>query len=135
MRTGRSYAVAGALSAIIAVVAACGKSSTSAPSSTMTCATLPNATTLLILNNAICPQALTVTPGTRVTIINNDTRAHEMASDPHPEHTDCTELNQVGRLEPGQQRDSGNLNTRKRCGFHDHLNESNAALRGAITIQ
>lgn len=135
MRTSRSYAVAGALSAILAVVAACGKSSTSAPSPTMTCATLPNATTLLILNNAICPQALTVTPGTRVTIINNDTRAHEMASDPHPEHTDCTELNQVGRLEPGQQRDSGNLNTRKRCGFHDHINENNAALRGAITIQ
>jgi plastocyanin len=127
--------VAGALAAILAAVAACGKSSTSAPSSTMTCSNLPNATTLLILNNAICPQALTVTPGTRVTIINNDTRAHEMASDPHPDHTDCPELNQVGRLEPGQQRDSGNLNTRRRCGFHDHINENNAALKGTITIQ
>lgn len=101
----------------------------------MSCSNLPNTTTILIANNAVCPQSLTVPPGTRVTFINNDTRAHEMNSDPHPEHTDCTELNQVGRLEPGQQRDSGNLNTRRRCGYHDHINENNAALKGSITIQ
>ena len=59
-----------------------------------------------------------------------------MTSDPHPEHTDCPELNQVGHLEPGQQRDSGNLNvnTVRRCGFHDHINDTNRALQGAITI-
>ncbi len=91
--------------------------------------------TVLISNNAVCPQSLTVTRGTRVTFINNDTRAHEMDSDPHPEHTDCTELNQVGRLEPGRQRDSGNLNAVRRCGYHDHLNDNIAALKGSITIQ
>jgi hypothetical protein len=78
---------------------------------------------------------MTVARGTRVTFINNDSRAHEMTSDPHPEHTDCTELNQVGRLEPGSQRESGNLNIARRCGFHDHINDQNNALRGAITIQ
>ena len=121
--------------AVVALAAGCGKSSTAAPSPTLTCANLPNATTILIVNNAVCPQSLTVPPGTRVTFINNDTRAHEMDSDPHPEHTDCPELNQVGRLEPGQQRDSGNLNTRRRCGYHDHINENNAALKGSVTIQ
>ena len=115
---------------------ACGGSSGgTAPSPNVTCSSLPNATTILILNNAVCPQTLTIARGTRITFFNNDTRAHEMNSDPHPEHTDCPELNQVGHLESGQQRDSGNLNTARRCGFHDHINDSRAALRGTITIQ
>ena len=121
--------------ATVAVAVACGKSSGTAPSPNVTCSNLPNATTILILNNAVCPQALTVARGTRITFFNNDTRAHEMNSDPHPEHTDCPELNQVGHLEPGQQRDSGNLNVARRCGFHDHINENNRALQGSITIQ
>lgn len=114
--------------------AGCGGGSTS-PSPNLTCSTLPNATTFLILNNAVCPQAMTVARGTRVTFINNDSRAHEMTSDPHPEHTDCMELNQVGRLEPGAQRESGNLNIARRCGFHDHINDQNRNLQGTITIQ
>jgi plastocyanin len=115
---------------------ACAKSSATGPSSNITCSSIPNpATTFLILNNAVCPSSLTVPRGTRVTFINNDTRAHEMTSDPHPEHTDCPELNAVGHLESGQQRESGNLNVARRCGFHDHINENNRALQGAITIQ
>jgi hypothetical protein len=43
-------------------------------------------------------RTLTVPPGTRVTFINNDTRVHEMDSDPHPDHTDCPEINQVDLL-------------------------------------
>jgi len=121
--------------AAAAFAAGCGKSSSTGPSSTVTCSTLPNARTLLYINNTICPQTLTVAVGSQVTVINNDTRAHEFSSDPHPEHTDCTALNQVGHLEPGQQRDSGNLIVVRRCGFHDHINENNRALQGAITIQ
>jgi hypothetical protein len=130
-----------AIRAIVVAVAAaafadgCGKSSSTGPSANLTCSTLPNASTFLYINNTICPQAMTVARGTRITVINNDTRAHEFNSDPHPEHTDCTELNVVGHLESGQQRESGNLNVARRCGFHDHINESNRALQGAITIQ
>ena len=119
-----------------AVTAACGGSSGSAPSANITCSTIPNpATTLLILNNAVCPTSLTVPRGTRVTFINNDSRAHEMNSDPHPEHSDCPELNAIGHLESGQQRESGNLNVARRCGFHDHINDQNRNLQGTITIQ
>ena len=125
-----------AAAALAAVVLACGGgSSSTSPSSNVTCSSLPNATTILILNNAVCPTSLTVTRGSRVTFINNDTRQHEMDSDPHPEHTDCPEINQIGLLVPGQQRDTGNLNTPRRCGFHDHLRFEVAALRGSITIQ
>jgi len=58
-----------------------------------------------------------------------------MSSDPHPEHTDCVEINQVGFLTPGQSRATGNLNTAKSCGFHDHNQPSNGSLTGRIVIQ
>ena len=58
-----------------------------------------------------------------------------MTSDPHPEHTDCPELNQVGFLTPGQSKQSGNLNTRRTCAYHDHNQDSNQNLKGSIIIQ
>ena len=58
-----------------------------------------------------------------------------MDSDPHPEHTDCPELNQIGHLEPGQSRQSGNLNIARTCGIHDHIDPDTASLKGTITIQ
>jgi plastocyanin len=66
----------------------------------------------------VSPQNVTVTVGSRVTFVNNDTRPHDMNSDPHPEHTDCRELN-VGFLTAGQTGTSQNL-TPRTCGFHDH---------------
>src|SRR5262245_42157856 len=129
--------LAGMAAALAAVTAACGGSTSSGtgPSTGITCSTLPDNKTFLIVNNAICPTAVTVTRGTQVTFINNDSRAHEMNSNPHPEHTDCPEINQVGHLEPGQSRQTGNLNIVRSCGFHDHLNDQNRALQGTITIQ
>ena len=132
-RRSRSAAVAG-LAAFI--FGACGsQSSGTPPSPTLTCSTLPDTRTILIVNNAVCPQTLTVPRGSQVTFNNNDNRAHEMNSNPHPEHTDCPEINQVGHLEPGQSRQTGNLNTARSCGFHDHINSENRALQGTIVIQ
>jgi plastocyanin len=126
----------GAVAALAALMTGCGGSGNStAPDPGISCTNLPDTRTILIVNNAACPQNITVSAGTRVTFINNDTRAHEMFSDPHPEHTACQELNQVGHLEPGQSRETGNLNTARRCGFHDHINDANRALQGTITIQ
>jgi hypothetical protein len=34
-----------------------------------------------------------------------------MSSDPHPFHTDCPEINEVGFLTAGQSKRTGNLNT------------------------
>jgi plastocyanin len=121
----------------VATAAACGGSSANGtgPSTAITCSSLPDTRTILIVNNAVCPTTLTVTRGSQVTFINNDNRTHEMNSDPHPEHTNCPELNQVGHLEPGQSRQSGNLTVARTCGFHDHLNDQNRSLQGTITIQ
>ena len=133
MRVLSSVAVAAAVAGAIA----CGSSSSSggstSPSGACTPSSSPN--TLVIQNNTICPSALTISRGTQITILNADSRVHDMDSDPHPEHTDCPELNQIGFLNPGQSRQSGNLNTARRCGLHDHGAPDTAALKATITIQ
>jgi hypothetical protein len=78
--------------------------------------------------------SVSIRQGGRVTFVNNHSRPHDMSSDPHPEHTDCPPLDQVGFLTPGQSRTSGNFNTVRTCGFHDHNEPSTTGLQGRITI-
>jgi plastocyanin len=108
-RVRRTVTVVGLLA-----VTACGGSAPSSPSTGTT------GTTVTITTTGVNPTQLTVSQGSRVLFVNNDTRPHNMASDPHPEHTDCPEINEVGLLQPGQRRETGNLNTIRTCGFHDH---------------
>jgi plastocyanin len=81
------------------------------------------------------PKELTVPPGSRVLFVNSHSRRHDMTSDPHPDHLDCPELNQVGVLNAGQSRESGNLVTVRTCGFHDHDDPNNVNLRGSIIVR
>ncbi len=118
---------------VAALALACGGSSPTGSSSTPT-ATCGSGTTIVIFNNTVCPQTITVALGSQVTFVNNDTREHNIASDPHPEHTDCPEINQVGYLNPGQSRQSGNLVVARSCGYHDHDNFSVKSLQGTIVI-
>ena len=83
----------------------------------------------------VSPRELTVSPGSRVLFVNSHSRRHDMTSDPHPDHLDCPELNQVGVLNPGQSRESGNLVAVRTCGFHDHDDPTNVNLRGSIIIR
>ena len=98
--------------------------------------TPPSPTTVITITaNGVSPKSIVVAPGSQVTFTNNDTRTHDMQSDPHPEHNDCPELQQVGFLRPGESRLSGNLNAVRTCGYHDNSHEEDARLRGTITIQ
>ena len=92
------------------------------------------ATLTIAVGGVISPKAVTINRGDRVTFVNNDTEPHTMSSNPHPVHTDCPPLN-VGTLGPGQQRDSGTLNTARVCGFHDHDHPDTVGLQGTVTIQ
>ena len=123
-------AVLGCAAAALIVTAVCSKDSTSSPSDP-----LSGGTTITITPAGASPRNVTVPPGTQITFINNDTVAHEMYSDPHPEHTDCPEFDSVGRLTPGATRQTKNLNTTRVCGFHDHINPSVTSLTGSIRIQ
>ena len=120
---------------LIASVAGCsGGSSPSSPSGGDGGAAV-STTTITITSSGASPRNITVTPGSRVTFVNSDSRPHEMTSNPHPEHTDCPTLNDVGHLTAGQTKTSGNLNTVRTCGFHDHLDPGNSSLTGTIRIQ
>ena len=123
----RAVGVAAALAAATAAMS-CG-SETSPSSSPM------RAATVTITAGVAAPRAITVARGSQITFVNNDSRSHLMFSDPHPEHTDCPELNSVGALNPGQTRQTSNLNATGSCGFHDHNDATNRNLRGTITIQ
>jgi plastocyanin len=116
----------------LAVVAAsgCSKDSTSSPSEQPS-----GGTTITITAAGASPRNLTVPPGSQITFINNDTVAHDMFSDPHPEHTDCPEFDSVGHLTPGATRQTKNLTTTRVCGFHDHINPFVQSLTGSIRIQ
>lgn len=91
-------------------------------------------TTITITGNGVTPNSIVVNAGARINFINNDSRAHQPSSNPHPAHTDCPELN-IGVLEAGQSRESGPAVGGRTCGFHDHLNDSNAALRGTVQVR
>jgi len=141
----RATILTGIAAAIVvaATAAACGGGSSSGTPTTPTSPTTPpptsgNPTTATITigsDGRVSPSSVTIAPGGRVTMINNHSRAHDMSSDPHPEHTQCPETNQIGFLSPGQSRTSGNFNTARTCGFHDHNEENNTALQGRIIIQ
>jgi plastocyanin len=130
---GSTFAAAAALT-----LAACGGGGGggSTPTSPTTPTTpTPGGTTITITAAGASPRTLTVSPGTRVTFVNNDNRPHEMNSDPHPTHGDCPEIDQVGFLAVGQSKQTGNLTTVRTCGFHDHNQPSEANLQGTIRIQ
>ena len=117
------------VAALLISCAACDDSPSSTPnnpSNPYTITISPGAT--------VSPKQLMVPLGTRVLFVNNDSRPHEMASDPHPEHSDCFELNR-GVLNPGQSRESENLVIVRTCGFHDHDDPDNVNLRGSIIIR
>src|SRR5687768_2790943 len=132
-----------ATAVIVAVTAAaCGGGGSSTPSTPTTPTTPPpsggnpsTATITIGSDGRVTPSTVTIAVGGRVTMINNHNVAHDMQSDPHPEHTDCPPLSQIGFLTPGQQRTSGNFNTARTCGFHDHDRETNTALQGRVIIQ
>jgi plastocyanin len=90
--------------------------------------------TVTITSTGISPRSLQVPLGGRVTFVNNDTRTHQFMSDPNPLHNDCPAINDVSMIGPGQTRQTGSLDVRRTCGYHDHMNPTETALQGALMI-
>ena len=116
---------------IVLLLGACGGGDT--PPTTPPSSNNPYRITLTTAGAS--PKELVVPPGTRVLFVNNDTRRRNMTSDPHPEHDDCPELNAVGSLNSGQNKETQNLNTVRTCGFHDHDDPDNNSVKGRIVIR
>ena len=131
----RSSAVALVLAcAAYSLISACGwGKSPTAPDSPSPPAT--SGPTVTITSSGLSQRSIEIPVGGRLTMTNTDSVAHDMGSDPHPSHEDCPELNQIGLLQPGQSRTSGNLVEARICGMHDHLRPLVAALQLRITIR
>jgi plastocyanin len=111
--------------AVIVGLAGCSSKTSPTPQPTPT-------TTITITSAGVNPKSVQIALGSRVLFVNNDTREHEMGSDPHPDHTDCPVINQVGLLLPGQQRETGNFVVVRTCGYHDHEDPTNPLWQGSI---
>ncbi len=133
----RNAVLGGVAVGLTALAVACGGGSgPSSPSPTPTPSPGPttNTTTITLSSSGASPRDITVSVGSRVTFVNNDSTPHDMASDPHPAHTDCPDVN-VGFIAAGQSRATNNLTAARTCTFHDHNQPSNASLQGTIRIQ
>ena len=106
---------------------------TTSPTTTFTPA--PGQPVVTITAAGVSPQQVEIAVGGRVTFVNNNTQTHEMFSDPHPIHTDCPPMNDVGVLSPGQTKQSGVFTTARTCGYHDHGRPDNTSLQGRILIR
>ena len=132
-----------AAAAVLATVMACGggddggsgsPSGPSGPTVGSTGSVGAIGATITIANGSVSPSQVTVSVGQSVRFVNNDSRAHDIASDPHPVHTACPSLNR-GTIATGQTRDSNGFANAGTCTYHDHNDPDNGSLKGRITIQ
>lgn len=128
-----------AAAALLALAVSCGDNGGSgggSPTAPSGGNPAPSGATITIgSNGAVSPAQVSISTGQSVTFVNNDSRSHEMASDPHPTHTNCPSINAVGVLAAGQTRLTNSFTSAGSCGFHDHNDPNNASLRGSITIR
>ncbi|HZI29149.1 MAG TPA: hypothetical protein VFD64_13360 [Gemmatimonadaceae bacterium] len=123
-----ALAVAGVLT-----MTACDGDSTTSPTPNPGGST--GGATISITSSGLSNRNVTVVRGAQVTFVNNDSRPHDIRSDPHSSHGECPEINQVGLIQPGNNRQTGNLMTPRTCGFHDEGDPSDNSLQGTIQIQ
>lgn len=93
------------------------------------------ATITIGANGAVSPSQVTVPVGQSVTFTNNSTTSHDMESDPHPAHTACPSIANVGLLQPGQSKTTFGFGNAGSCGYHDHNDPDTAGLKGRIVVQ
>jgi plastocyanin len=95
----------------------------------------PEGAVVSITSSGVDPRTVTIAYGQSVTFVNNDSVAHEMASDPHPLHDQCPGINRVGRLEPGQRAQTAAFAVSRTCGYHDLLRDGETPWRGTINVR
>lgn len=86
-----------------------------------------------IVNGQLQTKLLTVAAGTTVVFKNSDTASHQIASNPHPVHTDLPGFD-TGPIAPGASA-SFPFTKIGSWGYHDHLDAFNANLQGTVIVQ
>jgi plastocyanin len=80
--------------------------------------------------NAFSPETLNVNVGDTITVKNDSSRTIQFDSDPHPAHTDNTDLN-VDTIRAGQSK-SFSVTRTGTFGYHDHLSPG---VTGTIVVK
>ncbi len=84
-------------------------------------------------STGVSPRMVTVDAGTILLVRNDDTQAHQLASEPHPVHNTCPQVN-TAALAAGQ-CEVKTLSTAGDCSFHDHTRPTNSAFAGELIVQ
>ena len=90
----------------------------------------PAAATITYTSSGFSPDLTTVKAGEAVAFVNKDSSEIQVDSNPHPVHTDDTDLN-VGPISPGATK-TITVTKKGTFGFHNHLEPDDTA---KITIQ
>ena len=139
-----SFAIAaGAAIALFSLASACGGGSSNpgGPSGVTVVvrddgSTTTSGATVTITANGVSSKSVTVTVGQGVTFVNSDSRSHEIASNPHPQHGSCPSIEGgLATLSPGQSKITHAFANAGTCGYHDHLDNTNTAFQGSIIVQ
>ena len=109
-----------------------GGSSTPDPTGPSTPAGTVGAT-IHITSSGVTPNDVLIEVGQRVRFVNDDSRPHQIQTNPHLFHTDCPP-NNIAILNPGQSVETTAFTERKGCGFHNHLLPDTASYYGVIRV-
>src|SRR5690349_17540099 len=92
--------------------------------------------TITLTASGVSAATVTVAVGQTVTFINNDSRSHEIASNPHPQHGSCPGMEAgLGVIAAGQTKITHNFGNAGTCGYHDHQDDTNTRFQGTIVVQ
>ena len=96
----------------------------------------PSGATITMTASGLSAGTVTVAVGQTVTFVNNDTKSHEIASNPHPQHGSCPGIEAgLGIIGPGQTKVTHNFGNAGTCGYHDHQDDTNTKFQGTIVVQ
>lgn len=112
------------------------KSETSSTSNTSTSTSTDNSTpasdlaTITYSDNGFSPSSVKIKAGGKLTVTNSSSSTVQFDSNPHPIHTDNSELN-IGTINAGESK-TVTLNKTGDWGYHNHLDSSQ---KGTITVE
>jgi len=88
--------------------------------------------TVTVSSSGLDEKTVPITPGTTVIFQNTDSVSHQIASNPHPSHTDLPGFDRVIAAGAVYQFTFTKIGS---WGYHDHLRASDGKFQGTVKVQ
>lgn len=124
------------LAALLGLLGGCGKASvTNPPPANFSVPPPPpeGPYVATITAAGVSPLVLHVWTTRTAVFVNGDTQAHAIFADPHPAHSECQGMLNIGKIKPGERREIPNLPI-DGCFYHDDNDPANKAFQGVVVI-